>query len=90
LRVSLDGVTVNFLKGIFEGHRWFNLDGLLILESSTKIFRAKHKKSGKAFYRLRKSYHGVFNRKVSWVENTQIMAWVSMESHNEQLKDFVF
>jgi hypothetical protein len=75
---------------VHRANEWFNLDGFLILESSTKTFRAKHKKSGKTFYRFRKkSYHAVFNRRVSWVENTQIMAWASMESHNEKLKDYV-
>ena len=69
---------------------WFKLDGFLILESSTKTLRAKDKKSGKIFYRFKKkSYHAVFNRRVSWFENTRIMAWVSMESHNEKLKDYV-
>jgi hypothetical protein len=75
---------------VYRANEWFNLDGFLILESSAKIFRAKHKTSGKTFYRFKKrSYHVVFNRRVSWVENTQIMAWVSMESHNEKLKDYV-
>jgi hypothetical protein len=75
---------------VYRANEWFNLDGFLILESSTKTFRAKHKKSGKIFYRFKKkSYHAAFNRRVSWVENTQIMAWVSMESHNGKLKDYV-
>lgn len=75
---------------VYRANEWFNLDGFLILESSMKTLRAKHVKSGKTFYRFRKkSYHAVFNRRVSWVENTQIMAWVSMESHNVKLKDYV-
>jgi hypothetical protein len=75
---------------VYRANEWFNLDGFLILESSTKTLRAKHVKSGKTFYRFKKkSYHAVFNRRVSWVENTQIMAWVSMESHNVKLKDYV-
>jgi hypothetical protein len=75
---------------VYRANEWFNLDGFLILESSTRTFRAKHKKSGKTFYRFKKkSYHAVFNRRVSWAENTRIMAWASMESHNERLKDYV-
>jgi hypothetical protein len=75
---------------VYRANEWFNLDGFLILESSAKIFRAKRKTSGKTFYTFRKrSYHAVFNRKVSWVENTQIMSWVAMESHNIKLKDYV-
>lgn len=34
------------------------------------------------------SYHVVFNRPVSWSENTRIIAWVSLESGNENLKKY--
>ena len=90
VKLDFDGFPLGEVKWlVYRANEWFNLDGFLILESSTRTFRAKHKKSGKIFYRFKKkSYHAVFNRRVSWVENTRIMAWVSMESHNEKLKDY--
>ena len=33
-------------------------------------------------------YHIVFNRKVSWSENMSIVAWVSLLSHHENLKQW--
>ena len=34
------------------------------------------------------SYHVVFNRPVSWSENTRIVAWVSLLSGNEKLNTY--
>ena len=34
------------------------------------------------------SYHVVFNRTVSWLENVKIMAWIAMESQIAKLKDY--
>ena len=32
-----------------------------------------------------KCYHVVFERKVSWSENTRVVAWVALQSHNKEL-----
>lgn len=35
------------------------------------------------------SYHIVFNRLVSWSENTRVIAWVSLLSHNRALTKYL-
>jgi hypothetical protein len=34
-------------------------------------------------------YHVVFDRTVSWAENMSIVAWVSLLSHNEKLRNWL-
>lgn len=36
----------------------------------------------------KKSYHIVFNRKVSWAENLRVVAWIALLSHNLELQRY--
>lgn len=49
-----------------------------------------HKLNGYILFKSSKNnYHVVFDRKVSWAENMSIVAWVTLISHNQGLKDWL-
>jgi len=67
---------------------WFRLKGFIILESSRKEHHPIEE-DGKVVCRLiKKSYHVVFDRKVSWKKNLHVINWIGLESGFQKVKDY--
>jgi hypothetical protein len=43
----------------------------------------------RVFYSSLRHYHTVFNRRVTWEKNCQVMAWIAVQSHSLKVKDYV-
>jgi len=88
LKVDLDNCyTIRIAKIIaFMLLYRFNLDGFIILQSSTKTHTIKNEELIKVVYRYKtRGYHIVFNRKVSESENKSILAWLCLQLKDDNL-----
>lgn len=87
VKVELDNVDFRFAKRIGKIlNKRYNLDGFIILQSSTTNHKIENADYSKTVYRFRTySYHIVFNRKVSESENRSIIAWLCMYLKDENL-----
>ena len=57
----------------------YKLDGFIILQSSTKLHKIRNESLTEIAYTYKtKSYHTVFNRKVSFNELNSILAWLCL------------
>jgi hypothetical protein len=57
----------------------YNLDGFIILQSSTTLHKIRNESLTEIAYTYKtKSYHTVFNRKVSFNELNSILAWLCL------------
>jgi hypothetical protein len=88
VKLDFDDTPLDVVKyWTFRAMKWFKLQGFDILESSKKEYTVKD--GEKPIFKLvKKSYHVIFNRKVSWKKNVHIIDWVAIESQIQKLKDY--
>lgn len=64
----------------------FNLDGFIILQSSTKTHTIRNEELTEVVYRYKtRGYHVVFNRRVSESEIKSILAWLCLQLKDDNL-----
>lgn len=87
VKVELDNKTLRYVKWIGKIlDKRYNLDGHIILKSSTTTYKIENSDYSKTVYRYKTgNYHIVFNRKVSAMENHSILAWLSLYLKDEKL-----
>jgi hypothetical protein len=59
-----------------------------VRESCRKAMRKFRLRGFRIFYSSEKHYHAVFDRIVTWEKNCQVMAWIAIDSHNLNVKNF--
>jgi hypothetical protein len=89
VKLDFDDTPLDVVKyWALRAMKWFKLEGFIILLSSEKAFTVKYRR--KVIFTLRiKSFHVVFNRRVSWRKNVHVMSWVAMLSQIPKLKKYV-